>query len=167
MFGEPAVKSRMVSRRISLSPFPSLRHHFWTLLFGSSLLQRSSSFYHIPRHSVHSAITIPSLSANSSNPVSLRLFLVSTRTPFHSPFLSASRFYSSPSLPVSRLPVFIRFPSPRLYPFPVSPSLSVSRLPVSIRFPSLSVSLRLCPSSQLDGQLSYLLSNFQLQTDVA
>ena len=102
----------IMSRRISLSPFPSLRHHFRTLLFGSSLLQHSSSFYHIPRHSVHPAITIPSLSANSSNPVSLCRFLVSTRTPFHSPFLSVSHFYSSPSLPVSRLPVSTRFPFP-------------------------------------------------------
>ena len=92
-----------MSRRISLSPFrtpdiipdlPDLIIIFHFLLSPSTTLSAHSV------HSVHSAITIPSLSANSSTPVSTR------------------------------------FPSPRLYPFPVSLSLSVSRLPVSIRFPS-------------------------------
>ena len=155
------MKFTTVSRRISLSPFPMLRHHSGTLSGLSITFQ-----------------AFPSLSTK---------FLPFQSTPFLTP---PFRQHSRPSLPFPASPFlsvilrFYLFPVsvvPRLYPFPVSPSLSVSRLPVSIRFPSLSVSRlpvsirfpslsvshRLCPSGQLDGQLSYLLSNFPLQTDVA
>ena len=106
-----------MSRRILLSPFPTLRHHSGTLSRLSITFQ-----------------AFPSLSTK---------FLSFQSTPFLTP---PFRQHSRPSLlfPASPfLSVILRFYPfpvsvvPRLYPFPVSPSLSVSRLPVSIRFPSL------------------------------
>ena len=132
-----------MSRRISLSPFPSLRHHsghyysvpaFYNVLHHSITFSVTPSTPQSPSHPSLPTPATPFLSVISSFPSLLRF------SPFHSPFLSVSRFYSSPSLPVSCLPVSIHFPSPRLYPFPVSirfPSLSVSRL-----YPFLTASAR-------------------------
>ena len=95
-----------VSRRISLSPFPTLRHPSGTLS-GPSI-----TFHQVPSLPVHS---VP-YSAHSVNTPVLHYH-------FRLPVSIVPRLYPfpvSPSLPVSHLPVSIRFPSPRLYPFPVS-----------------------------------------------
>ena len=112
-----------VSRRISLSPFPTLRYHSGTLSGPSITFQAfpSPSIKFLPFQSTPFLTppipsTLPSFTTVSGITVPL----------CYSPFLSVSRFYSSPSLPISRLPVSIRFPSPRLYPF-----LTASARPVS------------------------------------
>ena len=110
-------KGGILSRRISLSPFPTLRHHSGTLSGPSITFQAFPSlsikflpFQSTPFLTPPIPSTLPYFTTVSGITVPLR----------YSPFLSVSRFYSSPSLPISRLPVSIRFPSPCLYPFPVS-----------------------------------------------
>ena len=113
-----------VSRRISLSPFPTLRHHSGTPSGPSDTFQ-----------------AFPSLSIKflpfQSTPFLTPPFRQHSRPSLlfpASPFLSAILRFSPYSVSIRSSPFLS---APRFYPFPVSPSLSVSRL-----YPFLTASAR-------------------------